>query len=103
MKLDREASDSGIYKIVFINPHQASINLNLSDPKSNQDRNLYSKSGQKFNPNGYCYSHGSKVEEAHTSENCNFLKNGHNKLSTRMDIKGGQIWKKDWINGGPTK
>ena len=30
-------------------------------------------------------------------------KNGHNKSSTRLYIRGGQTWSKDWINGGPTE
>ena len=29
--------------------------------------------------------------------------NGHKKLETRMNIKGGQTCNKNWINGGPTK
>ena len=64
--------------------HQASSNLTLSDPTSIQDRNVYYKSGQKFDPNGYCSSHGYKVEEAQTSTACSFPKNGNNKLDKRL-------------------
>ena len=64
---------------------------------------MYSKSGQKIDPNGYCSSHGYKVEEYYTWATCRLPKNGHNKLSTRLDIKGGQKWNKEWINNGPTK
>ena len=41
--------------------HQASSNSTPSDPNSSQDRNVYPKSGQKFDPNRYCSSHGYKV------------------------------------------
>ena len=64
---------------------------------------MYSRSGQKFDPHGYCSSHGYKVKEAHTSATCPFPKNRHNKLATRLDIKGGQTWNMECINGGPTK
>ena len=43
------------------------------------------------------------MEEAHTSAACCFLKNGHNKLATRLDIKGGKMWNKEWINGRTTE
>ena len=83
--------------------HRAYRNPNPSDQNSTQDRNVYSKSGQKFDPNGYCSSHGYKVEELHTSETCRFPENVHNKLETRLDIKGGKTWNKEWINGRSTK
>ena len=64
---------------------------------------MYSKIGQKFDPNGYYSFHSYKVEEAHTSVTCRFPKNGYKKLATRLDIKGGQTRNKEWINGRPTK
>ena len=33
-------------------------NLTSSYPNSSQDQNIYSRSGQRFDPNGYCSSHG---------------------------------------------
>ena len=57
----------------------------------------------KFDPNGYCSSHSYKVEEYHTSATFRFSKNGHNKLATRLNIRGGQTWNKEWINVGPTE
>ena len=83
--------------------NQASRNSTPSDPNSSQDRNVYSKSGQKFDPNRYCSYHGYKVKESHMSATCRFPDNEHNKLVTRLDIKGGQTWNKEWINGGPTE
>ena len=41
--------------------HRASNNTSPSDLNPSQDRNLYSWSGQKFDPNEYCSSHGYKV------------------------------------------
>ena len=57
---------------------------------------MYSKSGHKFDPNGYCLSRGYKVEEAQTSATFRFPNNGHN-------IKGGKTLNKEWINGCTTE
>jgi dynactin complex subunit len=48
--------------------------------------------GQRsFNPspNNYCWTHGYKVANIHTSLSCNFPKHGHNRVSTREDNMGG--------------
>ena len=45
--------------------HRASRNSNTSDPTSSQDRNMYSKSGKKFDPTGYCSPHSYSMEETH--------------------------------------
>ena len=52
--------------------NRASSNLTPSDPNSSQDRNVYSRSGQRFDPNRYCSSHSYKVEELHMSATCRF-------------------------------
>ena len=83
--------------------HWASSNSTPSNPNSSQDQNLYSRSGQRFDPNGYCSSHGYKVEESHTSATCRFPSNGHSKSATQLDIKRGKTRIKEWINGGPTE
>ena len=70
---------------------------------NNNNNNNVDKSGRNFNPNGYCFSHGFKVEENHASNNCNRQCEGHDGTTTRMDIKGGKQWNKDWINGGLTE
>ena len=82
--------------------HRSSSHKILLETNTAQYRNLYSHSGQRFDPNGYCSSHGYKVEESHTSATCRFLNSTHNKSATRLNIMGGKTWKKDWINGGPT-
>ena len=69
--------------------HQASRNTTPSYQKLTQDRNIYSKSGQKLDPNRYLSSHWYKLEESHTSATCSFPKNGQNKLEMRLDMKGG--------------
>ena len=70
---------------------------NLGDP-SNQnllrDRNIYSRIGQNFDPNRYFSSHVFKVKETHTYATCRYLLDGHNKLATRLDNKGGKTWNK---------
>ena len=83
--------------------HQASSNTTPLDMNPIQDRNLYSRSGQRFDPNGSCSSHGYKVEEAHTLATCRFPINDHNKSATRLNIMEGKTWNKEWINGGPTE
>ena len=82
--------------------HRVSIKKTPLEPNPSQDRNLYSQRGQIFDPNGYCSSHGYKVEELHTSEICRFPSNGHNKSATRLNIMKGKICNREWINGGPT-
>ena len=67
------------------------------------DRNIYSRSGQKFNPNGYCSSQGFKVDENHTPTTCTRPLNNHNKLATQLDAKGGVQRNKTWVNSGPTE
>ena len=74
-----------------------------SDQNPLRDRNIYSRSGQKFDPNGYCSSNELKVKESHTSVTCHYLVDGHKKLATLMYTKGGKLRNKDWINGEPTK
>jgi hypothetical protein len=48
--------------------------------------------GQRsFNPspNNYCWTHGYKVSNTHTSLSCNFTKQGHKREATRADNMGG--------------
>jgi hypothetical protein len=48
--------------------------------------------GQRsFNPspNNYCWTHGYKVANTHTSLSCNFPKQGHKREATRTDNMGG--------------
>ena len=68
--------------------HRASINMTLSETNPPQYRNLYSRSGQRFDPNGYCSSHGYKVEESNTSGTCRFSNSNQNKSATRLNIMG---------------
>ena len=93
--------NSGHHSTPSEHGHWASRNLTPSDPNSSQEQNVFSKSGQKFDPNEYCCSHGYKVEEAHTCKTCCFPNNVHNKLAKRLEIKVGKTWNKEWINSGP--
>ena len=94
---------SGHQSIMAGHGHRSSSNSNPLDPTSSQDQNVYYRSGQRLEPNGYCSSHGYKVEESHMSVTCRFPSNGHNKSATLLDIKGGKTCNKEWINGGPTE
>ena len=83
--------------------YRASSNHTPSNQNLPQDRNVYSRNGHKFDPNGYYSSHGFKVEESHTFATFPYPGNSHNKLATRLETKGGNTWNKEWINSGPTK
>jgi len=76
-------------------------NRNNNDATDKSDRNVWSRTGQKFDINGYCSSHVFKVEEEHNSGNCTKQCEGHDTTVTRMNTKGGKQWNKDWINGDP--
>ena len=75
----------------------------LADRTTTRDQNMYAKSGQKFNPNGYCSSKVFKVEETHTSATFRVPLDEQNKLETLMYTKGGKQWNKDGINSRPTE
>ena len=93
---------SGQQSTTYGQGHRASSNRTPSETNTSQDRNLYYRSRQKFDPNVYCSSHSYKVEEFHTSVTCRFPNSTHNKSATRINIMGGKTWNKDWTNGGPT-
>jgi hypothetical protein len=46
-------------------------------------------------PNNYCWTHGYKVANTHTSLSCNFTKQGHKREATRADNMGGSQAKKE--------
>ena len=85
------------------NGHRASSNTTPSEASPPQDRNLYSRSGKRFDPNGYYSYLGYKVEESHTSATCRFPNSNHTKSATQINIMGGNTWNKEWTNGGPTE
>ena len=109
---NRETRDSAVYESLYEKSghcsapaehgHRAYRNLTPSYHNLIQDRNFHSRSGHTLDPNRYFLSYGYKVEESHTSATCRFQVNGHNKLSMRMDIKGGKTCNKEWSNGGTT-
>jgi hypothetical protein len=43
----------------------------------------------KLDPNGYCWSHGYKVQLGNNSKNCKGKMGGHKDNATREDIQGG--------------
>ena len=75
-------------------------NHNNNDTTDKSYRNVWSRTGRKFDTNGYCSSHGFKVEEEHNSDNCTNECDGNNTTATRMNTKGGIQWNKDWIHEG---
>jgi hypothetical protein len=64
----------------------------LRELKALIKKEIVEKRGQRsFNPspNNYCWKHGYKVGNTHTSLTCNFLKQGHKREATRADNIGG--------------
>jgi hypothetical protein len=64
----------------------------LRELKALIKKERFEKRGQRsFNPspNNYCWTHGYKVANTHTSLSCNFLKPGHKREATRADNMGG--------------
>ena len=50
----------------------------------------------KYNPNGYCWSHGYKVTKTHNSKTCKFQKEGHKEGATRENTMGGSTDNIHW-------
>jgi hypothetical protein len=64
----------------------------LRELKALIKKERFEKRGQlSFNPspNNYCWTHGYKVANTHTSLSCNFPKQGHKIEATRTDNIGG--------------
>jgi hypothetical protein len=59
---------------------------------------------RSFNPSPkkYCWTHGYKVANTHTSLSCNFHKHGHKREATRADNMGGIQANKEWCKGTAT-
>ena len=47
-----------------------------------------------INPSGYCWSHGYKVRQGHTSKTCGGKLQGHQEEATRTNTLGGKMWNK---------
>jgi hypothetical protein len=64
----------------------------LRELKALIKKKRFEKRGQRsFNPspNNYCWTHGYKVSNTHTSLSCIFPKQGHKREATRADNMGG--------------
>jgi hypothetical protein len=64
----------------------------LRELKALIKKEIIEKRGQRsFNPspNNYCWTHGYRVANTHTSLSCNFPKQGHKREATRADNMGG--------------
>ena len=67
--------------------------LVVNEEKREQVVNEYNL---RFDPNGYCWSHGYKVIPNHNSKNCTDKKKGHNDNATRFNPMGGSQANKGW-------
>ena len=76
---------------------QAIKNLADADTKREEARVAKVKEyNMKFDPNGYCWSHGYKVIPTHTSATCTDKKAGHKDAATRANPMGGSQKNKEW-------
>ena len=64
--------------------HCACSNQTPPDQNLLRDRNVYSRSRHKFDPNIYCSSHAFMVEDSHNSATCRYPCNSQNKLATQL-------------------
>jgi hypothetical protein len=64
---------------------------NTPNTNTNNGRQRMSRAEWEANldPNRYCWSHGYRVQQGHTSANCGGKLPGHQNSATRNDIKGG--------------
>jgi hypothetical protein len=70
----------------------------LRELKSLIKKERFEKRGQRsFNPapHIHCWTHNYKVDNTHTSLNCNFPKQGHKREATRTDNMGGSQTRND--------
>ena len=49
-----------------------------------------------LDPSGYCWSHGYKLRQGHTSNTCGGKLRGHQNEATRMNTLGGKMWNKPY-------
>ena len=54
---------------------------------------------KKYDPTGYCWSHGYMLGKTHTLETCIKKKEGHKDKATRASIKGGRTFNSGWEVG----
>ena len=47
-----------------------------------------------INPSGYCWSHGYKVRQGHTSKTCGGKLQGYQEEAARTNTLGGKMWNK---------
>ena len=55
-----------------------------------------SSNASKWDPNGYCWSHGYKVTKNHNSKTCRTRKDGHKEEATRANTMGGSTENINW-------
>ena len=68
-----------------------------NDAKREKEKSERAKTyNERFDPNGYCWSHGYKVTFDHTSCNCTVKKPGHKDNATRANTMGGSQLNKKW-------
>lgn len=55
-----------------------------------------SSTSSKWDPNGYCWTHGYKVTKNHNSKTCKTRKEGHQEDATRANTMGGSTENINW-------
>jgi hypothetical protein len=101
------ATETAAYRGVVATLTEANARL-VKQPEDNSNdlrelkalikKEIFEKRGQHSlnpSPNNYCWNHGYKVANTHTSLSCNFTKQGHKREATRADNMGGSQAKKE--------
>jgi hypothetical protein len=60
-----------------------------ANTSTNTAKKASSNNDSKFDPNGYCHTHGYRVIYGHSSATCNFKLQGHQDTATRTNTMGG--------------
>ena len=63
---------------------------------SNNNLGVGDGNSTRWDPNGYCWSHGYRVTKHHNSKNCRYRKDGHQVEATRANTMGGSVENIHW-------
>ena len=65
-------------------------------PAASAAKNAPRSASSKFEPCGYCWTHGYKLTKGHSSATCSNKADGHKDTATRANTMGGSKRNKDW-------
>ena len=63
----------------------------------NNNHNNRDSTKRRYDNTNYCWTHGYDIHNTHTSQSCNFPRDGHQRDATRTNTKGGSTDNKDKV------